>query len=498
MKSAFNDSTLPRCYHLTIHRFNVLTPWLPALLSLLLLNGCAVGPNYKRPPLDVPANFRGAPPAPATNSLADLAWWELFRDPELQDLIRAALTNNYDLRVAVARVEQARAIVVQNRAAFFPQLNYQGEASRGKNSLGTNPFFNNGATVDVFALAGNVAWEVDLWGRIRRLNEAARAQYLASQDARRAVMITVISDVAQAYFQLLALDQQLIIARQSTNSFGESLRIFSQRLVGGVVSKLETSAAEASLAAAAATVPAFKRQIAFQENLLNVLIGRNPGPVPRHRVLLQETLPPEIPAGLPSALLARRPDILQAEQLLRSANAQVGVTVADFFPRLSLTGLFGQVSPELATFTAGGANAWNIAATATGPLFQGGRLYGRYRQAQALRTEAALSYQATLLYALQEVANDLIAIQTLEQQRVEQARAVQAYQVAVQVSLERYIAGKASYYEVLQEQQQLFPAENNLVQVQAGQLLAVVQLYRALGGGWLPQEAGQPGAPAAK
>jgi multidrug efflux system outer membrane protein len=452
-------------------------------ILLLLLAGCAVGPNYKRPALDLPGDYRGASGVTTTNSLADLPWWQTFQDETLHELIRAALTNNYDLRIAITRVEQSRAVLMENRAAFFPQLDYRGTVARGKNAANGVTAFDNGATTDVFLLAGNASWEIDLWGRIRRLNEFARAQYLASQEARRDVMISVISEVATAYFQLLALDRGLEIAQRTTNSFGESLRIFSERFQGGIVSKLETSAAEAALASAAATVPDLERQIVLVENRINILLGRNPGPVPRKHGLLQQATP-DVPPGLPSSLLQRRPDLRESEQSLRSANAQIGVAVANFFPQLSLTALFGQVSPELSAFTAGSANAWSVAANLAGPIFHGGRLVGEYRQARAARDKAALRFQYAVLNALQEISNALVARQKYAEARVQQARAVQAYQTAVEVATDRYIAGRAGYFEVLQEQQQLFPAENTLVLTQLNQLLAFVQLYRALGGGW--------------
>jgi multidrug efflux system outer membrane protein len=430
----------------------------------------------------MPDQYRGSSTT-VTNSLADLPWWEIFKDETLHELIRAALTNNYDLRIAIARVEQSRAILMENRALFFPQLDYRGTAGRGKNAVNGFTTFEGGETTDVYQLSGNASWEIDLWGRIRRLNESARAQLLASEEGRRDVMITVISDVATAYFQLLALDRGMEIARRTTNSFGESLRIFSERFQGGIVSKLETSAAEANLASAAATVPDLERQIVLVENRINILLGRNPGPVPRKQGLLQQETP-EIPPGLPSTLLERRPDIRQAEQTLRSANAQIGVAVANFFPQVSLTALFGQVSPELSAFTAGSANAWYVAANLAGPLFHGGQLLGQYRQAKAVRDEFALRYQYGVLNALQEVSNALVAREKYATATVQQARAVQAYQTAVEVATDRYIAGRAGYFEVLQEQQQLFPAENTLVTTQLNQLLAFVQLYRALGGGW--------------
>ena len=447
------------------------------------LTGCAVGPNYKRPPITAPEIFRGETET-STNSFANLPWWQVFHDGTLQNLIRTALTNNFDLRIAVTRVEQARAVAAQARSQFFPQLNYAGFAGRGKNVSDNLPS-PTGTGGAIFGADASASWEIDLWGQIRRLNESARAQFLASQEARRDVTISLIAQVGQDYFQLLALDNQLEIARQSTNSFGESLKIFNQRLQGGVASKLETSSAEALMDASAATIPQLERQIALQENQLSVLLGQHPGTILRGNSSLENQMPPEIPAGLPSALLERRPDIREAEQQLRSANAQVGVAKSDFFPQLNLTGLFGAASPELAAFTSGGADvAWSIAAGLTGPLFHGGQLRAQYVQARAAHEQSALQYQAAVLNAFQEVSDALIAREKLASARAQQTHAVEAYQVAVKVSKERYRLGHADYYEVLQEQQLLFPAENTLVQLQLNQLLAVVQLYRSLGGGW--------------
>jgi len=454
-------------------------------ICFLLVGGCAVGPNYHRPPLNVPSEFRGS--SRDTNSLADLPWWNVFQDSALQGLVREALTNNYDVRIAAARVEQARAVLWENRAGLFPQLAYLAGIGRSRNAAVNAPVFNGGVTSDVFQFGGNASWEIDLWGRIRRLTEAARAQFFATEEARRDVRITLISDLATAYFQLLAVDRALEIAGRTTNSFGESLRIFSQRLAGGIVSKLETSAAEAALASAAATVPDLERQTVVLEDQINVLLGRNPRPVARGKTLLQQPRFPEVPPGLPSALLERRPDIREAEQNVRAANAQVGVAVANFFPNLTLTGLLGQASPELSSLTSGGATAWSIAANLTGPIFQGGHLVGQYHQARAVREEAALRYQSTVLNAFREVADALIAREKYEQARIQQERAVRAYEVAVQVATERYVAGRAGYFEILQEQQLLFPAENSLVQTQLNQMLTLVQLYRALGGGWQVQ-----------
>jgi multidrug efflux system outer membrane protein len=341
-----------------------------------------------------------------------------------------------------------------------------------------------GTIGSAFSADASASWEIDLWGRVRRLNESARAQFFASEEARRDVTISLIAQVAQGYFQLLALDNQLEIARQSTNSFGESLNIFNERLQGGVASKLETSSAEALMDSAAATIPELEQQIAMQENQLSILLGQNPGAILRGNSSLEKQMPPDVPAGLPSALLERRPDIRAAEQRLRSANAQVGVAKANFFPQLNLTALFGEASTELSAFTSGGVVAWSIAAGLTGPLFHGGQLRAQYAQVRAAREQAALEYQAAVLNAFQEVSGALITREKAARARVQQGRAVDAYKQAVKISMERYRLGNVDYYVVLQEQQLLFPAENVLVQFQLNRLLAGVQLYRALGGGW--------------
>jgi outer membrane protein, multidrug efflux system len=447
------------------------------------LAGCAVGPNYKRPAIQSPVVFR-ADNATTNASFAELDWWGVYQDPALQALIREAFTNNYDLRIAVTRVEQARAAAIQARSQFFPSVNYNGTVGRGRNDLFGSAYPNNGATLSSAVTSLNAFWEVDLWGRVRRLNESARAQFLASQEARRGVRLSLLSEVASDYLQLVELDQELEITSGTTNSFAESLKIFSRREAGGTASALETSRAQAALADAAAATPALLSQMAIVENQLCVLLGRNPGPVERKDLPLGMILPPQVPAGLPSSLLERRPDIRQEEQTLRSANAQIGVSVAEFFPTIGLTALLGKISPELSAFTLGGANAWGAAATASGPLFEGGRLVGQYRQAKAARDEARLRFQQAALTALGEVSDALISGQRLGEIREQQATEVTALETAVRVSTERYLAGKASYYEVLEAQQQLFPAQINLARTQRDQQLAVVSLYKALGGGW--------------
>jgi outer membrane protein, multidrug efflux system len=452
------------------------------LLAASLLAGCAVGPNYRRPAINAPTGFRGEEKATG-RAFAELSWWQVYEDATLQALIQEALTNNYDLRTAVARVEQARAVAMQARSRFVPSVGYGGTVSRGRNNFLGSAFPENGTTTSSVSATLNAFWELDLWGRIRRLNESARAQFLASEEAQRGIRLTLLSDVATAYFQLLELDQELEVACRTTNSFAESLRIFNQRVEGGTASALASSRAEAALDDAAAAVPAIRDRISATENQLCILLGRNPGPIERQTSLLAQSLP-AIPAGLPSSLLERRPDVRQAEQLLRSANAQVGESVAEFFPKIGLTALLGKVSPELSAFTGGTANAWGIAASGAGPLFEGGRLVGQYRQAKAARDEAALQFQQTTLNAFREVSDALVSRQQLVEIRMYQAHQVHALEQAVKLSSERYVAGKASYYEVLEAQQQLFPSELNLARTQRDQLLAVVSLYKALGGGW--------------
>jgi outer membrane protein, multidrug efflux system len=370
------------------------------------------------------------------------------------------------------------------RSQFLPAVNYSVGASDGKNEFLGSVAPGSPSIKGAFLAAGSVAWEADIWGRIRRLNESARAQYLATEEARRGVMLTLASEVAQAYFQLLGLELQLQIAKETTASFDDTLKLFKQRYEGGVASKLDTSRAEAAQAASAAFIPEYERQIALQENVISVLVGSNPHPIVHTAQLLDAIVPPDIPVGLPSALLERRPDVLSAEQQVRAANAQVGVATANFFPQIGLTALLGQASTPLSQITAGSANVWSIAANFAGPIYQGGALTAQKRQAVAAWQQAKLQYEQAALNAFTDVSNALISRQKFEAVRVEQARSVAAYQEAVTVSLQRYTAGRASYFEVLDAQQQLYPQQNSLAQTEINRRLVVVQLYLALGGGW--------------
>lgn len=454
------------------------------LVLLIPIGGCAVGPNYKRPDVNVPSNFRNAEAAAQQASIADLPWWEVFKDEKLRELIQTALANNYDLRVAITRVEQSRQIAFQARAQYFPFVDYGGSLGEGKNEFAGTFVPNGGKTQPSLFAAASVAWEADVWGRLRRLNESARAQYLSTEEARRGVMLSLVSDVAQAYFELLDLELQLQIAKDTTDSFTQTLNLFTQRLEGGVASKLDTSRAEAALATAAASIPELERQIVLKEDQISVLLGNNPGEIKHTAKILEQIIPPDIPPGIPSALLERRPDVLEAEQLMHSASAQVGLAKASYFPQIGLTALLGRASSPLENITSGAATTWSIAGNAAGPIFHAGAIKAQNRQAVAFWEQTKLQYQQTALNAFQDVSDALISRQKYEEIRVRQAQAVDAYLESVKVSLQRYVAGKASYYEVLEAQQQLYPAQFALAVTELNRRVVIVQLYKALGGGW--------------
>jgi outer membrane protein, multidrug efflux system len=453
-------------------------------LTSLLLAGCAVGPNYKRPAVDTPTGYRGNG-AEGDRSFADLAWWDVYKDPRLNDLIRAALSGGFDARIAAARVEESRAIAAQVHGQLFPGVGYSATADRGRNALLGNPYTQGGgATADGFDGYLGAAWEFDLWGRVRRLDEAARSQYLASEEGRRGVLLSLVSDVAIAYYQLLELDEELAIAHQSTDSFGDSLKLFTRQLEGGTVSRLDTASAEAAMETSAARIPDIEMQIAQKENQLSVLVGSRPGPIVRGASLSDQALPPDVPAGIPSALLERRPDMRAAEFAAKAANAGIGATIGGFLPKIGLSAILGGVSSQLDQVTSHGAGLWSVGASATGPLFQGGSLHGQYEQAKQEWEVAKLQYQQTALNAFGDVASALVARQKLAEERDRQQRAVDAYEDAVKLSTQRYSSGRASYYEVIQNQLLLYPTEVALAQTKRDQFIAIVQLYKALGGGW--------------
>ena len=440
----------------------------------LLFTGCAVGPKYVRPAIQPPANFYSEQEA-AANSVADLAWWELFKDPVLQDLIREALKNNYDLQLAIARVEQQRALLGVSRSQYYPQVAYDASISGQQSTIIPNHTY--------YSYGFSTFWEIDLFGRIRKLNEAQRAIYFSTEEARRDVRLLVMSDVAQGYFQLRALDKQLEIAHRTVQSFEATLDLFQRKFQGGAASGLEVARAQAALSNVAAVIPDFERQIVAQENALNLLLGRNPGPIARGSALADQYDPPDIPVGLPAALLERRPDLREFEQDLIAANANVGVAKANFFPTISLTGLLGGVSPQLSELTASG-KAWSIAGNLAGPIFTGGRLKNEYRASLALRDQAQISFEKAVTQAFGEVSTSLSAHQQLAKAYREQLASVEAYRESVRLSFIRYDSGLSSYFEIVDAQIQLYPAESASVSYDLGRKLAVVDLYRTLGGGW--------------
>jgi multidrug efflux system outer membrane protein len=470
-----------------------------AVASAVLLSGCSlttaphgllgklwgveVGPDYRRPAVEMPDEFRGQLGAAEAASFADLPWWEVFGDAALQRLVRQALVGNYNLQGAVANVEQARAQVGVAASSLFPQAGYEGAAAREKAFLIPD---RPNSTFNVFLGAFNLAWEIDVWGRIRRSTEAARAQFLASEEARRGVVVTLVSDVATNYFRLLELDRELAIARDSADTYRHTLDVFTERYRGGTDTKISTARAQANLQASLATIASLQRQIVAQEDAISVLLGSNPAPVERGTPLIAQTTP-ETPSGLTTALLERRPDVRGAEQRMITANAEVGVAVANFFPVIGLSALYGGESARTQDLFKSSGNIWNIAADVSGPIFQGGKLIESYYAQKAFWDETIARYRGTIVRAFGEVADALAAQARLAEQRAAQEAQVAALREAVELVLLRYKIGLSNYIEVLDAEQLLYPAEDALAQTQRDQLLAVVNLYKALGGGWATQ-----------
>jgi multidrug efflux system outer membrane protein len=444
------------------------------VLSLMLAACAAVGPNYQKPVVTVPDHWYGTADTPGDKSIAETKWFDLFGDPVLRTLIEEALKNSYDVRIAAARVEEARARYGIAGAARYPDVDYQVRTGFGRQAGETGA-----------AIAANVGagWEIDLWGRIRRLNEAARAQYLASEEGRRSVQLALVSEIAAAYFDLRELDAELVITRNTVGAFQSTVDLFNNRLRGGTASGLETSRAEALLANAAAQIPLIERDIIATENQLNVLMGRTPGPIPRGTPLADQPIPAEVPAGLPSALLLRRPDVRAAEQALIAANANIGVAQAAFYPTLSLTGLLGVQSTDLSQLFNEG-RVWNIQAGLLGPLFNAGRLRNQRRIAIAQFDEARAQYEQTVTRALADASTSIVTLDKLAQAETARDRALRANEEAVRLVNLRYDSGFSAYFEVLDAMQQLFIAQTNVARTRRDRLTAFVQLYRALGGGW--------------
>jgi multidrug efflux system outer membrane protein len=467
------------------------TSSIAAVLAATLLVGCTVGPNYKRPQVAVPSAFRSpAPlPEPQAASLADLKWFEIFHDEQLQQLVRTALVENYDLLDAVARVQEARANLGIVRSNQLPQLGASGslEITRlsrdGQFPLPSSFVASQNRNWGEAAL-NLLSFEVDLWGRLRRSTEAARANLLNADENRKAVVSTLVSEVAANYFQLLELDYELDISQSTLESRRVSLSLVGERKGGGVATRLDLRQAEQLVSTAAENIPALQQQIEQEENRISLLLGHNPERVARGRSLIEQEVPPEVPAGLPSALLERRPDIRAAEQALVAANANIGVAKAAYFPQISLSGALGGQSTRLASLFSGPNGAWSFVAQVTQPIFSGGRLKANVRLAEAERDRTRIAYQRSIQTAFSEVSDALIAHQRTHESRLEQETLVTALRDRKDLAYLRYRGGVDTQLNALDADRDLFQAELTLAQIRYAELLSVVQLYKALGGGW--------------
>lgn len=461
-----------------------------AILVFSFLNSCAVGPNYKRPVVQAPTQFRQPDPrteAPGTASLADVAWADLFNDQVVTQLVKTALIQNNDLQAATQRVLEARAQLGITRSQIFPQLTASGSFTGARtSSVGSFNFIPPGSNLAVsYTQAGfNLSWEIDVWGRLRRLTEAARAQFFAQDEARHAVISSLIADVITTYLTLRDLDLELEIGRKTREVGINGLKLTNLRKERGVATGLDVSQAEQLLYTATAAIAATERAIAETENNLNVLLGQNPGDVARGKPLIELSAPEKVPAGLPSDLLERRPDIREAEQSLIAANAQIGAARALYFPQITLTGLFGVQSRALSSLFTGPGRDQNIGPSAVLPIFNAGQIQNNVRLTEAKQRESIAAYRQTIQTAFQEVSSALADYEKTRQQRIQQELLVHALQHADQLSNLRYRGGLDSYLQVLDAERNSFTGELQLAQLRKNELLSVVQIYRALGGGW--------------
>jgi NodT family efflux transporter outer membrane factor (OMF) lipoprotein len=460
-------------------------------LAIAVLEGCAVGPNYDRPKLPTPDRFRAPSPLPESKaaSLADLKWFEVFHDEKLQDLIRVALVQNYDLRDAVTRVDAARANLGITRSQQYPNFAASGSVEINRLSRdGQTPlppeFLPSQNRNFGQATLGLLSFEADLWGRLRRATESARASLLSAEENRKAVVTTLVSDVATAYLSLSELDYELEISRNTLKTRQDSLALTMQRQTGGVATLLDQRQAEQLVYTASQAIPGILQQIEQTENQIRLLLGENPGEVVRGHRFMEQALPPEVPPGLPSELLERRPDIRASEQDLIAANAQIGVARAAYFPQLSLSGLLGGQSTQLASLFSGPHSTWNLAPQLTQPIFTAGRLKSGVRLAEANQQHALVQYEKTIQTAFSEVSDGLIAHQRVRESREQQQQLVEALQDRLRLAYVRYRGGVDTQLDALDADRDLFQAEIALSQIRLNELLTVVQLYKALGGGW--------------
>ena len=456
-------------------------------VAALAASACSFAPPYQRPEAGVPAQYRFAEPK-ETASIADLPWWKLFNDPALQDLIRTALANNQDLALAAARVDEARAFVGIAKADFYPQIAAQLDAAYGRP---TSKNLNSLATTSgQYSASASVSWEIDLWGRVRNSRDAAFADLLATEDGRRAVILSLVSGVALAYVELRAADLDLEIAKSNTGTRQSTLDLFEARARRGIASDLEVSQARADLAVTTAAIPETELQIALKEHQISVFLGRAPSPIPRGSLTVDQTLfPPELPLGVPAQLLERRPDVLAAEQGVIAAGKRVGVAVANRLPTLSLTGFIGLEGTTIPNLFSANGVAGTAGGSLLAPIFQGGRLSAQEEAARARLEQSIASYRKAVEVALQEVADAAVGVRKLREARVARTDQVKASTRAAKLALDRYQGGVSSYFEVLDAQRRLFDAQLSLAHTQRDELASAVLLYRALGGGWQAEEA---------
>ncbi len=457
------------------------------LATLALVSGCMVGPDYRRPAVDAPSAFIYAPKDAADT--ANTMWWRQFDDPVLDSLIAEALAHNLNIKVAAANVEQAAGVLTQARSQLFPQAGYAGAAARARSTeAGTAPelarLIPNPA--NAYQALLNASWEIDLWGRIRRLSEASRANLLATDEARRGVILSLVASVAGNYLTLRGLDEQLAVANRTLASYAESLRLMNLQFKYGQVSQMNVSQVQSQYETAAAQIPQIETQIAQTMNALAVLLGRNPGPIPRGKSI-HELVLPSVPAGVPSTLLERRPDLKQAEDTLIAANAQIGAAKALYFPTISLTGAAGSSSVALDSLFTGPARVWSYAGQLTGPIFTFGAVSGQVAQAEGAQQAALYSYRLSIQSAFADVENALVANQKLKDQQVAQERLVAALKSYAYLAKLQYDGGYTSYTTVLQAEESLFPAELTLAAVRASVFSSSVNIYKAMGGGWIVQ-----------
>jgi multidrug efflux system outer membrane protein len=455
-----------------------------AAISAALVAGCTLGPDYVRPGVDAPATFRFEPAAVAET--ANTAWWKQFGDPVLDQLIDTALANNLNVKIAAANVEQALAIITQTRSAFFPQVGYSASGDRSRvtesGTVAALPNYPNPQTAYQALLTAS--WEIDLWGRIRRQSESALANMLASDEARRGVVLTLVASVATNYLTLRGLDEQLAIAKNTLGTYAESVRLYQLQFKYGQTSQMTVSQAQSQYETAAAQIPQIESQIAQTENALSVLLGRNPGVIMRGKSIYDLVLP-AVPAGVPSALLERRPDLLQAEQSLIAANAQIGAARALYFPTISLTGALGSSSTDLSNLFTGPARVWNYAGQIVGPIFTFGAISGQVAQTEAAQQAALANYRLSIQNAFADVDNALVASQKLKDQLAAQERLVAALKDYARLAKLQYDGGYTAYSTVLQAEQSLFPAELTLAAVRASLFASAANTYKAMGGGWV-------------